>query len=253
MKSSNSKPNMRTDNCVFINGEWWYNGRADGRLRRIKSEEKNREKRMFVEGKYISKKDPRFVKGSYDSWEDVESLKKIKEAVVVDPRLLKIREEDKANYAESDNKYSKLKPGYVYVITNPAWPEDCKVGHSRQPDKRLSSFNTGSPNKDYKLEGSEHFEDRAVVEKYIHNLLEKEGIERKEGEWFVCSPEYILDKLKNLTPEYKVGMILQDDIEVEHETGDSGYRNRRTALYESVDGGDDGPEDRRGTQLSLSV
>ena len=31
------------------------------------------------------------------------------------------------------------------------------------------------------------------------------------------------------------------------------YRNHSIASYESVDGGDDGPEDRRGTKLSLSV
>tara|TARA_R110000787_G_C13416034_1_gene444518 strand:+ start:431 stop:1060 length:630 start_codon:yes stop_codon:yes gene_type:complete len=209
---------------------------------------------MYVDGKYVSRKHPNYTPGRYKTWADVGEPLEPREIKIVDPRLEALRQEDKALYAESDNKYLVRKPGVVYVLTNPAWPKECKVGHTRHLDKRLSSFNTGSPHRDYKIEGYEHFAERAVVEKYVHNLLEKEGIERKEGEWFVCTPEYVLEKLKVLTKEYKVGTILQEDTEdIENEAVDSGHRDGRTTSYEDTLNRDERLLDQRGTQLSLTV
>ena len=249
MKSS--KPN--TKNVVYQDGQWWYAGTTDGSLRSLKAHNKKNTTRMFVSGKYIPKTNPIHVAGRYDSWEDVKFPQDSKEPTPVDPRLLKIREQDKAIYAESDNKHSLLKDGVVYVISNKAWEEWCKVGHTRQPDRRLSSYNTGCPFRDYEIHGYEFFKDRMKIEKYIHFFLKQKGIKRK-NEWYKCTPEYVLEKLKGLTNEYKVSTILQDDIEVVHnETISTRHRDRSITIYESVDDRDAELTDQRGTKLSLAI
>lgn len=42
--------------------------------------------------------------------------------------------------------------GYIYIITNPAYPEYLKIGKTVNLGMRLSTYNTGSPFRDYKYE-----------------------------------------------------------------------------------------------------
>ena len=111
------------------------------------------------------------------------------------PMLNKIREEDKEIYSTSDNKQSALKQGFVYVLSHPKFSPWCKVGHSRDPERRLSTYNTGCPTRSYTLNGYEYFEDRVKIEEHIHNIVERDGYPRK-GEWFNCPSQYVLDLLK---------------------------------------------------------
>ena len=111
------------------------------------------------------------------------------------PMLNKIREEDKEIYAVSDNKQSALKQGFVYVLSHPKFSPWCKIGHSRDPERRLSTYNTGCPTRSYTLDGYEYFEDRVKIEEHIHNIVERDGYTRK-GEWFNCPSQYVLDLLK---------------------------------------------------------
>lgn len=64
-----------------------------------------------------------------------------------------------------------LKCGFVYIISNPAWPGQYKVGISHDPKSRLAQYQTYSPNRDYKLEGYHFFFDKSVAEKLIHSSL----------------------------------------------------------------------------------
>ena len=41
--------------------------------------------------------------------------------------------------------------GSIYIITNPVWPDWTKVGRATDLESRLSSYQTGSPFRDYEL------------------------------------------------------------------------------------------------------
>ena len=43
-------------------------------------------------------------------------------------------------------------PDTLYIISNPAWPGEYKVGITMNVRKRLSSYNTSDPNRGYRLE-----------------------------------------------------------------------------------------------------
>lgn len=60
--------------------------------------------------------------------------------------LLKIR------YKWNGLSAKGIKEGYVYIISNPAWPEYIKVGSSIDVSTRLDTYQTYSPYRDYKLE-----------------------------------------------------------------------------------------------------
>ena len=49
--------------------------------------------------------------------------------------------------------------GYVYVITNKAWPEWVKIGRAIDANDRLRSYQTNSPLRDYWIVYSEYFDD----------------------------------------------------------------------------------------------
>jgi hypothetical protein len=150
----------------------------------------------------------------------------IKPVKTVDPLVEKLRQEDKALYAVSDNKQSLFKHGFVYVISNPAWSSWVKVGHSRDPERRLSSYNTGCPDRDYTLDGYIYFEKRLDAEQKIHQTLKEEGFLNK-GEWFQCLSSYALTKLGELNEEINTG-----------------YRNHRFSSYENLDDRDEGLSNR---------
>ncbi len=87
------------------------------------------------------------------------------------------------------------KRGFVYVITNPAWPAFCKVGRAFDPESRLASYQTGCPDRDYKLHYAVYFEDCHAAETLIHDTL---ADYRASGEWFRILPstaEHVLDQI----------------------------------------------------------
>ena len=77
------------------------------------------------------------------------------------------------------------KRGFVYVITNPAWPAHCKVGRAFDPEERLRSYQTGCPERDYKLTFAAFFPDVRAAERLIHDTL---ADYRANGEWFRMLP-----------------------------------------------------------------
>lgn len=44
-----------------------------------------------------------------------------------------------------------VKPGYLYIVTSPTYPEWTKVGLSIDPKKRLGGYNCHTPMKDFTL------------------------------------------------------------------------------------------------------
>ena len=235
MKNS-KKPN--TKNVVYRNGEWLKGGRKDGGLRSLEVHNRANSTRMWVAGEYITKDHSDYIPGRYDSWEQVkypEDYKKPEPVKPVDPLLDKLRKEDKAIYAESDNKQSLLTEGFVYVIIHPKFGVWSKVGHSRDPERRLSSYNTGCPKREYELVGYELAKDRMELEKKVHGVLEAEGFPR-QGEWFNCPPEYALEIIRG-TNEQEI---------------DCRHRDQRPEPVKDMGGGNLRSTDKTGDQLSLS-
>lgn len=73
------------------------------------------------------------------------------------------------------------KHGYVYVMTNLAWPQYVKVGSANDLHKRLAQFNTGSPWRDYEIRHWVYVDDRRAAEARVHEMLKEF---RAGGEWF---------------------------------------------------------------------
>ncbi|MGL4520252.1 MAG: GIY-YIG nuclease family protein [Phocaeicola sp.] len=61
--------------------------------------------------------------------------------------------------------------GFVYIISNPAWPDLVKVGMSVAPEKRLATYQTYSPKRDYKLEWFGFFFNRRDGEKVLASMF----------------------------------------------------------------------------------
>ena len=112
-------------------------------------------KRMYVNGKEISKKHPLHKPGRYKSLDD----------------------------AWSHDKIESIDEGEVYIIVNTAWPEWVKVGKAVNSDDRLNGYQTSSPFRDYKVIAKLQVNNRHEKEKEMHKVFEHFAEERK-GEWF---------------------------------------------------------------------
>ena len=134
---------------------------------------------MYVNGKYIKKSHPLHKAGKYTSFDDLafSSLK----------------------------NYMQVKEGYVYAISNPAWPEWVKIGKAIDADDRLSGYQTSSPMRDYKLIYSVPFKDRNTAERNAHLLASNKASQPWEkginGEWFKLTHEQAIEVLKETADE----------------------------------------------------
>ena len=131
-------------------------------------------KRLYINGKYIPQSDPRygiFKPGRYRTDGDID--------------LLGIEEEG-----------NPRKAGYVYAIWNKAWPDWIKIGMAENLEKRLNSFQTSSPLRDFVLVHSVYSIDRAAAESQAHKEAKKLG--QKNKEWFKITKERAVKILDNL-------------------------------------------------------
>ena len=148
-----------------IDGELWYYS-PSGYRQRLDTHTKKNTTRMFVDGKYIPQSHPLHKPGRYKSFND-------------------------AAFSSFENLPS-TKEGYVYVISNPAWPEWVKVGMAIDANDRCSSYQTSSPLRDYILHCAISSEDRRKDESTAHKLLDGISSDRR-GEWFKVSVEKATD------------------------------------------------------------
>ena len=146
---------------------------------RTKFNSKNGPQRLYINGEYIPKNDPRhkiFKPGKY---------KNINDAV----------------FAQSS--ISQIQEGYVYVITNKAWPDWVKIGMAIDAEDRCNGYQTSSPYRDYILEHSVASNDRRKAEQQAHTRAAKIASETN-GEWFKLTVEQAIEVLDNLD-EYRLG------------------------------------------------
>ena len=88
--------------------------------------------------------------------------------------------------------------GYVYLLTNPAWAGYTKVGAARSLARRLSSYNTGSPHRDYAYRFGWLTPDRYRDEAMAHGCLA--GFRVGQSEWFRVDPH---DAYLILNPQFE--------------------------------------------------
>lgn len=83
------------------------------------------------------------------------------------------------------SKANRIKmQGYIYVVGNPAWDGYFKIGRTINMQRRLDSYQTGSPHRDYKLHYlSAILNDLLAAEKRIYNKF------LFVGEW--CSADLV--------------------------------------------------------------
>jgi hypothetical protein len=105
----------------------------------------------------------------------------------VDPQLAAVRARHKTVLAELENQQSGIEEGYVYVVTNPAWPGWVKFGSAIDPESRLRNYQTGSPMRDYKVEGYVYSAQRRATERRI-----LDGLRITDGEWTQMKVDHAL-------------------------------------------------------------
>jgi hypothetical protein len=86
--------------------------------------------------------------------------------------------------------------GYVYIITNPAWPGYVKIGCAGDCKKRLAQFNTGSPSRDYEMVHHVYNGNRRKAESRVHEMFHPE---RALGEWFKATVAEVADAMEEVS------------------------------------------------------
>lgn len=95
-------------------------------------------------------------------------------------------------------KANQCKEGFVYTISNPAWPNHLKLGMSVDVKKRLSNYQTYSPYRDYKLTNYEFVFNRRETEKSVLNEF---NLSLEAGEWFKDVQALdVMSKIRNNIP-----------------------------------------------------
>ena len=146
------------------------------KLVKSKSNPINNPRQMYVNGKYIKHSHPLHKPGRYKTFND-------------------------AAFAGT-YKLESIKEGYVYVITNKAWPEWVKIGMAIDAEDRLNGYQTSSPMRDYVLEYSVASNDRRKSEKEAHTRALPLATDCK-GEWFKMSVEQAITILDNLDEQHR--------------------------------------------------
>ena len=127
-------------------------------------------KRMYVNGKEVSRTHPLYKPGRYKGFTD-------------------------AAFSSLQN-YERSKEGQVYILRNPAFPSWCKIGMAVDAQDRLKHYQTSSPYRDYELVKAYNTENSREAEAQAHAALEKHYA--RKCEWFVCAASLAVTKLDTL-------------------------------------------------------
>lgn len=77
-----------------------------------------------------------------------------------------------------------MESGYVYIISNSNFPGYYKIGITKDIKKRLNTYQTSSPHRNYKIEYYIHHPNYKKAEKDIHGMMHYFAVEYGKGEWF---------------------------------------------------------------------
>lgn len=94
------------------------------------------------------------------------------------------------------------KSGYIYIIRNPAWPEFIKIGITDDLDKRLASYQTSSPFRDYTLLYSIYHPDYKAAEHQLKETM-RPFAKMIKNEWFEVDFLVAKVRLDEILEEYQ--------------------------------------------------
>lgn len=86
-----------------------------------------------------------------------------------------------------------LPTGNIYIISNPKWDGEYKVGIANNVKTRLNSYQTSDPDRLYKLEYSKSTPHYKEIEKHIHDIFEN------RHEWVRAKLQNIITEIENYT------------------------------------------------------
>ena len=95
--------------------------------------------------------------------------------------VTEVRERHWSEIEAVHNYRTGVAEGFVYIVTNPAWPGWVKIGSAIDPVDRTRSYHTGSPYRDYELQAYAYSDNRRELEATVHaDAADVRGM----GEWF---------------------------------------------------------------------
>lgn len=96
--------------------------------------------------------------------------------------------------------------GYLYIITNPAMPGWVKIGVTEDLNNRLHNYQTGDPNRSYKIEYYLKHPEYKIAEKKIKENM-KMFAKSIKNEWFECSLLIAKTRLDEVLDDYNNGLF----------------------------------------------
>jgi hypothetical protein len=124
----------------------------------------------------------------------------IGESFVPDPKLTQIKEQRKKELKKLDNQQVENTEGYVYVISHHKYDPYVSVGKAWSYESRVGTYNRGDPNREYKLEYAQRFDNCLEAEDIIHRMLEYCRHELG-GDWFDISVEDAIKEIGKIEQE----------------------------------------------------
>jgi hypothetical protein len=94
-----------------------------------------------------------------------------------------------------------MKQGYLYIITNDAYPGWVKVGTTANLTERLHVYQTGDPLRRYIIQYSLHHPKYKEAEKKIKEVMKNFALEIK-GEWYLVDLRFAKSRLDEQLDEY---------------------------------------------------
>jgi predicted GIY-YIG superfamily endonuclease len=91
--------------------------------------------------------------------------------------------------------------GYLYIITNKAFPNWVKIGITENLDKRLQQYQTADPFRGYVLEYSLQHPKYIEAEKKIKEFI-KPFAKSIRNEWFEISIDFAKSRLDEVLESY---------------------------------------------------
>jgi len=158
-------------------------------------------------GKYIKETIPKKEK-EYDNYH-INYYINNKDKIIEQVKQWRINNKDK--YRNNQRKHQRNlnlkneRSGYIYLITNPAWTEYVKLGRSYDVKKRLISYQTFSPLKDFHISYETYTNNITLIE---NTFREKFGYDN--GEWYkvnILEAINIIETLINNLKKTKLPLI----------------------------------------------
>ena len=96
--------------------------------------------------------------------------------------------------------------GYIYIISNIAFPGFVKIGVTENIKFRLKSYQTADPKRSYKVEFFIYHPDAYGAEKRIREMMKYFALSQK-NEWFECSLPIAIVRLQETLLDYQEGLF----------------------------------------------